>query len=518
MTKAETHRTLFAGALSALLLSTVSTAALAEAAPGRDAPIRTAPTTPAAGPADEHDARIAALNAQVEALRAQIATLAEQIGDLKVSTAANIKDVRAAQAVTTVSIAAGKPTIASGDGAFSATLHGVMQLDAANYYQDDHPPPSVTARDLNSGTNFRRARIGIDGKVFGDWDYNLLFDFGGSGAEDAGRIHELWVQYSGFKPLKVRVGAFPPSLGLEDAASTNGQLFLERPSIAEIARVLAGGDTRVGAQLFGYGDRWFAAAAVTGNTISTLNTQATSFTAPTFDEQLGFTARVAGTPLRGYDWLVHVGVNASYVATPADLGSAAAVRYALQLRDRPELRVDGTRLIDTGQIDTKSARHWGLELAAQKQNFYAEAEYFDIALDRRNAAAGVSNPQFSGWYVEGGWVLTGEARKYNTATAAFDAPSVTNVFDPRKRHWGAVELAARYSTADLNYHGDAALAADRVRGGQQDIWSVGVNWFPNSAVKFMLEYLDVSIDRKNSAGLTLGQDYQAIAARSQVAF
>ena len=73
---------------------------------------------------------------------------------------------------------------------------------------------------------------------------------------------------------------------------------------------------------------------------------------------------------------------------------------------------------------------------------------------------------------------------------------------------------------DLNHHENAALAGDRVRGGEQTIWTVGLNWFPNSVTKFSIDYLDVDIDRKDPAGgLTpLSQSYQAVNFRSQFAF
>lgn len=465
----------------------------------------------------EHNAPppVAAPNPQqaeeIESLRAQVA-------DLKTSTAANLGALRTDALSTTASIAGGKPTIATSDGRFSATLHGVMQLDTAKYLQKDHLPTQVTARDLSGGANFRRARIGVDGKLFGDFDYNILFDFGGGGAEDAGRVQEMWVQYSGLKPFRFRIGSFAPPLGLEDAASTNGALFPERPAAADVARNLAGGDTRVGGGVIGNGDHWFASAIWTGPLVQSLNSGATAFNAPIFDEQQSYALRVAGTPFYGFDWLVHVGANASVITQPTDLGPSAATRYAVQLRERPELRVDGTRLVDTGQIDAKGAQALGLELAVQKQNLTVQGEYFDIRVDRRFPAAGVTDPKFSGWYVEAGWVLTGERRKYNTATAAFDAPPVDKPFDLKKGTWGAWELAARYSTLDLNYAENSTLAANRVRGGEQDIWALGVNWFPNSAVKFMLDYSRVSIDRLNAAGLRLDQDFQTINLRSQVAF
>lgn len=479
-------------AFRAALIAGASLLATAGAASAQTAP------TP-----DEAAARIAALEAQ-------LATLQQQVADLKAATAASFKDVRATQSATTVSIAGGKPTIASGDGAYSATLHGVMQLDAAHYFQDKGLPAVIgNGRDLNNGTNFRRARLGVDGKLAKNFDYSILLDFGGSGTDGSGVLQELYLQYN-YAPFKVRVGAFAPNLGLEDAASTNGSLFPERPSPAEAARGLAGADRRIALQTQAVGERWILSGAVTGAKIGD---------GQTFDEQIGYLGRLAGTPFKGQDWLVHVGVNASVVATPAQT-TALSGAYPITIQDRPELRVDGQQLIGTGAIDAKNARHYGLELAAQKANLLIQGEYFDYKIDRRNPAAGVSDPKFTGWYVEGGWVLTGEARKYNAANFAFDAPTIANPFDPKKGKWGAWELAARYSVLDLNHHENAALAADRVRGGEQTIWTAGLNWFPNSVTKFSIDYLDVDIDRKDPAGglVPLSQSYQAVNFRSQFAF
>jgi phosphate-selective porin OprO and OprP len=159
-------------AFRAVLIAGVSLLATAGAASAQTA----SATTP-----DDAAARIAALEAQLE-------TLKKQVADLKAATAASLKDVRAAQSATTVSIANARPTIASGDGAYSATLHGVMQLDAAQYYQDKGLPAVLgNARDLNNGTNFRRARLGVDGKFAKNFDYSILLDFGGAGTDGAGR-------------------------------------------------------------------------------------------------------------------------------------------------------------------------------------------------------------------------------------------------------------------------------------------------------------------------------------------
>jgi phosphate-selective porin OprO/OprP len=436
-------------------------------------------------------------------------------------------------------IVAGKPIIQSADGRFSAGLHAVMQFDSALYLQHKAGPitsdfrrgGSATdighARDLNNGTNFRRARFGVDGKLFGDFDYNVLFEFGGSGAEDAAHIQELWLQYTGLKPFKFRVGAFPPSIGLEDQASTNGSLFVERPAIADIARSVAGGDYREAFQLSASGPRWLASAAITARTVGTINSTGSS-TAQSFDQALGGIARLVWLPVMGDDYLVHLGVHGSRVFKMSDVGGPdSANRYPAQLRERPELRVDGTRLIDTGAINADHVNTAGFELAAQKQQFLIQGEYERISIQRH--ASALSDPHFHGWYVEGGWVLTGERRKYNSSNFAFDAPSVDHPLDLKAGTYGAFELAARYSLTDLNYNeglSGAAQPVNGVRGGEQKIASAGINWYPNSATKFMFEYQHVDIDRlspnavtfSTPVGAQIGQKYSTVVGRAQFAF
>ena len=436
-------------------------------------------------------------------------------------------------------IVAGKPVIQSPDGRFSANLHAVMQFDAVAYVQDKAGPITRDfrrggattdighARDLNNGTNFRRARFGIDGKVFGDFDYNILFEFGGSGAEDAAHIQEMWLQYSGLKPFKFRVGAFSPSIGLEDQGSTNGSLFMERPAIADVARSVAGGDFREAVQLQAAGANWLVSGALTTRTVGTINSTGSS-TAQSFDQSLGGILRAVWVPIMGDDFMAHVGVHGSHVFQTSDAGGPdSANRYPVQLRERPEIRVDGTRLVDTGAINADHVDTAGFELAAQKQQFMIQGEYERIKIERH--ASALANPHFSGWYVEGGWVLTGEKRKYNMSNFAFDAPSIDHPFDLAARTWGAFELVGRYSVLDLNYREDlagTAQPANGVRGGEQKIASAGIIWYPNSIARFVFEYQHVDISRlsPNAAtystpvGAQIGQKYTAIAVRSQFAF
>ena len=502
---------------------------------------------------DPRDAKIEALTRQLELLAAKVESLEARAAAPPAPLAPPptvIPGVPAgppgpAQFPSTggATILAGRPSIQSADGRFAANLHAVMQFDAADYHQRVPGPitsdfrrgaaaaDTAHARDLSSGTNFRRARIGIDGKAFGDWEYNVLFEFGGAGEEDAGHIQELWLQYSGLKPFHIKIGAFPPSIGLEDQGSTNGALFLERPAVADMARSMAGGDFREAAQLWAAGERWFASGAVAGRTVGVVNSQTTGVSQP-FDSAMGLVGRVVYAPFKTDDGQFQVGLHGSYIAQVSDAGgpdtAPGAARYTVTFQERPELRVDGTRLISTGAISAQHASTAGVEVAAQYKSFFIQGEYERFDIERRNPST-LSDPNFNGGYVEGSWVLTGEHRRFNPGNFTFDAPLINYPFSPADRTWGALELAARYSEADLNYRQGApgtAPAADAVRGGDQRIITVGLNWYPNTFVRFLLDYQDVRIRRlspsattfQTPVGAQIGQHYRVYSLRSQFAF
>ena len=71
---------------------------------------------------------------------------------------------------------------------------------------------------------------------------------------------------------------------------------------------------------------------------------------------------------------------------------------------------------------------------------------------------------------------------------------------PITNGWGAWELALRYSTIDLDDHVFDAIAADRIRGGEQDVWTLGLNWYLNNTIKAQLNYQNVNVDRLNATG------------------
>lgn len=217
---------------------------------------------------ETNEERIARLEAALAELQGELRELKRASAAPKVE-AAKAPVAPAAPATATVSLKNGRPTISSADGEFTASFRGLMQLDGAIYDQDDAGPlasdfrrgsfgdttENDRARDMADGFNFRRIRLGIKGKAFGDFQYNFTYDFGGSGNEDDGKVNAAWLQYNGLDFARLRVGAYAPTTSLEDGASNASSLFAERAAVAEVVRGLAGGDARVGAGLYAGGER-----------------------------------------------------------------------------------------------------------------------------------------------------------------------------------------------------------------------------------------------------------------------
>ncbi len=105
-------------------------------------------------------------------------------------------------------------------------MHGRLQFDVASYFQDEAGPLStdwrrgsidggrenIAATDLSSGSNFRRAQLGIEGELGRRFRYRLMPEFGGTGEETNPRMHEAWLSYTSMAPWTIKIGAFlrPP--------------------------------------------------------------------------------------------------------------------------------------------------------------------------------------------------------------------------------------------------------------------------------------------------------------------
>ena len=425
-----------------------------------------------------------------------------------------------------VSLAGGRPTITSADGRFSASIRLLGQYDVGYYMQSARAVQLAAANgpDLSSGSNFRRAQLGLQGVLFGDWAYNFNYEFGSgvsSGNELQGRIQQAFIEYDGLAPWAFRIGAFPPAAGLEDSTSAADTMFLERNSPADVVRNLAGGDGRDAAGITYATDRVFGSAVLTGGKVADSNLY--------FDEQQAVVARFSGIVYSDPDTKVLLSGAGTDVFRGPDAAAGPGSARNITLSDPPEVNIDdnSTKLVSTGAINADSAWAWGVEGAAQWRSLFAQGGYFGYGIDQRTA--GKPELNFNGWYAQASWVLTGESKGYNTSNGAFASPKPRIPFSFDGGGFGAIELAARYSDLDLNDHAGAlgqALPANGVRGGEQQIFTAALSWYPVSALKFSMQAQNVHINRIGTipAGFghgtlnnaNVGQVFNTVALRSQL--
>jgi phosphate-selective porin OprO/OprP len=490
----------------------------------------------------QRDAEIQELRARLERLEQQAEEDRRANQDAAVQEQSRLLKIEK----TPVTLSNGRPCFNTNDNSFQACLRGRFQLDFADYEIDlgdlGGGIPAVQ-RDLGSGAVFRRARFGIEGRFFTDFIYEMRLDFGGTDSEGSAIINIARVGWApaSIPGFRVHAGAIQPILTMYDATSSAELNTIERAAVITTLVGTYGGDNgRRGIEAswmkqdFLYpGDNFLISGAFTGDRVDGNGVgHSPATTANVDDERTQIVGRLA---YRFYsdaatNTNLQVGVSGAEILSLT--GVAPGAPRNIRLRERPEIRVDGTRWIDTGDIPAEGGSAYGFEAAAQFQNFWIGGEWYRMDVDRDRDCTGCSltavDPSFSGWYVEGTWILTGEPKRYaaaatNNNAAVWTGPAVA---DPVGfaggvgNGWGAWELTARYSVLDLDSDPTETTANGGIRGGKQAITNIGVNWYLNSNLKAVFEYAMVDVERSSTTALNgeLDAEFDIVQGRMQFTF
>jgi phosphate-selective porin OprO/OprP len=424
--------------------------------------------------------------------------------------------------------AAHKMALESADGQYSIGLTGRVHFDTGAYltYDLDNPVvgPAGTASGvaapnrLSSGVNARRARIGVSGKLAGNWTYQFIYDGGNSQDSTAAGIQTAQVDYVGFKGVIIELpGYSEPPYPLETATSSNDIMFMERAAPVNVATNIGAGDFRSNTGVRFYGDRYWVGVYFTGPAYGDSHTNVR--------EKFGAFQRVSYQVLSASNYSLHLGGNVYELLQNSDTGVGTA--RTLTLSDRPELRIDPTALLSTGSLGTvanpvKSANVFGFEAAGGFGSFFGQSEYFHYDVSR----TGLGSNGFDGYYAFVSYTLTGEQRRYTPATGAYSAITPAHPFGVNGG-MGAWEVAVRYSNTDLtdNFVPGVAIAAQpkAVNGGKLMNVTLGVNWYVNTYLRLMFNYIHSDLDKANGTaatgarlGTAVGYKFDALAMRTQL--
>lgn len=186
----------------------------------------------------------------------------------------------------------------------------------------------------------------------------------------------------------------------------------------------------------------------------------------------------AAARLTGLAWdhperssFLHLGIAGRYVGASQD---------QLRYRARPESNVT-SNFVDTGTFSADHASHLGLEALWSQGPVSLLAEYNQAWV----SSSATGDPTFSGFYLTGSWVLTGESRPYDR-TVGYARRVIP------KSKWGAPELVVRVAHLDLE---DA-----EAHGGSFDRLSIGLNWWATRRWKFGVTWGRMWLDRSDLDG------------------
>ncbi|MFV3130682.1 porin [Niveispirillum sp. KHB5.9] len=437
-------------------------------------------------------AQIDALAAQIQALQGQLTSLKDSVAK---ESAANKKTLEAMPKVTADG---GRIRVVTADKAFDAAIRARVHMD----YGFGNGGKNFTA-DGTDGFGVRRAFLGVAGKVFTDWTYEVTANFAsnrGGGAQ----IQAANIGYTGIPGWTIVAGVMQPKFTLDDSTSSNDIAFMERAPIGNVVVGIGGSDSRTAVGVTNKGTSHFVAAYVTGSATNNVSGAA----ATDFDDQVNLLGRAAYAFWQANEGSAGIGVSGVYQASPQALSrpqTAGTAITTISFGDRPGLRIGSRdtsyRLtnVTVNQID--SAYAYGADLGVNFKSFWAAAEYYNFGAEysdrtATNAVQTLADPEFSGYYVSAGYVLTGERRNYNIGEWTGVKPS----WPVGQNGFGAWEVAARYSQIDLI---DRAAGINTGTAGKETNWTLGLNWYVNPAIRFMVNHVISKTERANGQDVEL---------------
>ncbi|MFC3052900.1 OprO/OprP family phosphate-selective porin [Kordiimonas pumila] len=382
--------------------------------------------------------------AELAELKARLAQLEEKSSVKAVAVSGEARTVASASSAAPATPASATESKETG---FTIKPRGRIEYDTVFYDQNDG------GRSYNDGSSFRRARLGVQGTLPGNFEYQIEADFAGG---DSVKLDDTYLRYKFSPNTAVTFGFHKVYHSLESATSDLDVTFMERHMVSNIFEVGAGG--KMGVSVLQSGSNWsgqfgvFAGSANSGDANK---------------DGWGFNGRVTWAPILEEGKLLHVGLDAYYRNEDDDV---------LSMGDRPEIRNDSFKPFDSGTLIAESYRYGNAEIAGVLGPVSAQFEYSVL-----ETSSSTGDQSFDGYSGQVSYFLTGESRPYSAGKGYFGK---LKPFNPvGEGGMGAFELAARYSRIDLS---------DAGQGTYGDNLTLGINWYPTDAVRFMLNAVDFS--------------------------
>lgn len=376
----------------------------------------------------------------------------------------------------------------SGDKQNSIQVAGRIHADYRSF--------DVNSTNANTANGFdiRRAYLGVQGKLYGDWTYEGTLDIAGNTLEYA------WLNYKWSDALHVRMGAFKMPFSFEELTSSRFIDFQERSLVNAFAPAKDQGFMVHGELV--KNTLVYAVAAMNGGGKNTdeANSQVD-------DQELIVRLASNLAPMAGLkDAVLHIGGGYTTGKIPGNSALTGGIRT--EGRGLTFLTVSspgGAASSDTDRerLGLESVLAWG---PVKLQGEWVKAAYTNdaVAYDR----------EIDAYYGAVSWLITGEKYSDFYTMNGMRAIKPNRPFKKGADGIGAWELGVRYSKVD----GDELATGEFTGTKSADALTVGLKWIPVTPVRFYLNYTETKFDTPIAIVGGTTEKEKAITLRSSVFF
>lgn len=375
---------------------------------------------------------------------------------------------------------------------FQVHVGGRTQFDSSwnqpdSAFQND----PVNGNPITDRTGFRRARLRVDGTIYGTIDWAAEYDFvnsanlSGSGAPGSPTAvpapTDLWFTFKEVPWVgNIRVGNHKEPIGFEHMISSRFLPFMERSFNQDAFYGAFNNGFAPGISIYNtYADEMGVWA------LGLFRPTTNPFAADTISGDSSITGRL--THLLWYEEegisLMHLGISARH-ASLAD----STTRYRVRAPERTGLSSNLPLFADTSTFKGDGQDSVNFEVVSNHGCLTIQSEYLlnYVQDGRTTTGSPLGTVFYHGGYVEALYFLTGEHREYSRKSATFERVTpFENAFFVKTdcgtcSGWGAWQVGFRYNYLNLNDQG--------INGGILNDYTWGLNWFLNPNMKVQWNY------------------------------
>ncbi len=340
------------------------------------------------------------------------------------------------------------------DKAYQLRVHGYVQADDLMFSSNIH------GEDLDT-FQFRRIRPLFEGTLANAVDFRFMPDFGRNNPQ----IQEAYLELKSIPFAKVRVGKFKEPIGLEVLQQDRVTTFAERSLASDLLPLR------------------YMGAQVSGSMVSNSIMYAAGYFNGTNDGSNG-----------NFEWVRANEAAARVFILPfATTGVRAARQFGIGVAGSAGgLHGSLAGLKTVGQNTffkySSTAQANGQHNRVAPQAYYyvgplgLMSEYAISSADVQNNAL-TRRLRNQAWQATGSIVITGEKNGY-------EGVRPRHAFEPTRglRHWGAVQLALRYSQVRVDADAFPLFANPKTAAQEAEEMGIGMNWLLSRYVKLVTDY------------------------------